>query len=91
MDKPIVVVGRLGWGNGDRTPSPSQLDVYGPGGRWGSRPSTNGNTRGDHLADVVVEAGAGEGDRLVVCVFPRFTTDTAIEDFVSKLSEWERF
>lgn len=80
---PLVVVGRLGWANGDRSPVPRpQLDAYGPGGRWGQRSAgddTGRVTHGDHLADALTEAGAGEGDRLVVLALPRDTPDEVVQ------------
>lgn len=88
MDRtaPIVLTGRLGWGNGDRMYGASPYDLYGPGGRWGSRPSRpsrlsttprptpGAHTQGDHMADALVEAGAGEGTPVVVLALPRGTT-----------------
>lgn len=80
---PLVVIGRLGWANGDRSPVPRpQLDAYGPGGRWGIRSAgddTGRTTKGDHLADALTEAGATEGDRLVVLVLPRNTPDDVVQ------------
>lgn len=74
--KPIVMEGVLGWGNGDRRPAPGSLDAYGPEGRWGRRYAGNGaligaETRGDHLADALVEAGAHEGATLIVVAVNR--------------------
>jgi hypothetical protein len=84
---PVVLTGILGWGNGDRRGGACAFDVYGPGGRWGSRPSRPGTgayegataTRGDHLADALLEAGATEGTRLVVLALPRDTPDEVAE------------
>ncbi len=71
------MLGRLGWANGDRSPIPIKptLDAYGPDGRW----ATNRGSHGDHLADALVERGAGEGTRLVVLALPRDTTDNQVE------------
>lgn len=79
---PGVLHGRMGWANGDRKPIPvrPQLDAYGPKGRWGGRSGHDGKTtQGDHLADALVEFGAGEGDRLLVLVLPRETTDNQVD------------
>lgn len=87
----LVVVGRLGWANGDRRPVPRpQLDAYGPGGRWGRRSAGDGTgraTHGDHLADALAEAGAGEGDRLVVLVLPRETDDATVRNVAAGVLE----
>lgn len=67
--EPIIITGSLGWGNDQ--PRPRRFDAYGPGGRWGTadRPTPRGH--GDHLADALEDAGAGEGARLVVVALPR--------------------
>lgn len=79
---PLVMLGRLGWANGDRSPIPQpQLDAYGPGGRWAQRSvrDTGRITHGDHLADALVEEGATEGTRLVVLALPRDTPDDVVK------------
>lgn len=84
---PLMMLGILGWGNGDRRGGACAFDAYGPGGRWGKRPSRPGTgayegamaTRGDHLADALEEAGATEGARLVVLALPRETPDDVVQ------------
>lgn len=69
--RPVVISGHMGWGNPDR--SPSNLTMYGPGGRW------NGPTpAGDCMDHVLERSGIYEGARvIVVCVPSRFDAPAA--------------
>jgi len=76
MSAPVVMLGRLGWGN-----RKTGVEAYGPGDRWG------GNEYGDLLGDALEREGCHEGTRLVVIAFPnRFTKDEA-EALVTELKE----
>jgi hypothetical protein len=67
----INVQGSLGWANSDRWPA-ARFDAYGPGGRWGKTVTRAGlTTQGHHLADALVELGAGEGAVLLVVAVNR--------------------
>jgi len=80
----VVVRGVLGWGNYDNGTN-SQLNLYGPGGRWSD--NGLGGPHGDLLAEALEREGLDEGTRLVIVALPRFCALDAdeIETAVRKM------
>ncbi len=74
MSAPIVIRGVLGWGNPTSGAMNHQLDAYGPLGRW----HNEGRTQGQRLPDALVDAGAHEGDQLIVVAVDRFVDADAV-------------
>ncbi len=71
--QPLVVRGTVGWRNTADERTTSQLDVYGPRGRW-----AGAKRQGDTLIDALEAAGATEGARLIVVAVNRFGDDDAV-------------
>jgi hypothetical protein len=77
MRDPIIVQGRLGWGN--RKPG---YEAYGPGGRWGGQ-----GDQGDLLGDALTAAGGVEGMGLVVVAIDRFADLDALAHAITAAVE----
>lgn len=71
--EPVIVIGKLGWANANRTTQAS-LDAYGPGGRWGDYGTGHRRETGDMLADALVREDIGEGATLIVVAIDRPAT-----------------
>lgn len=91
--KTLLIRGVLGWAN-RRTES--QLEAYGPGGRWRRnefiKPS---DPSGDLLGDALARAGAHEGAQLIIVAIERQPNAVAIaaelEQKMNELvSDWVR-
>jgi hypothetical protein len=80
----VVVTGNVGWRNADRPANGTQFEVYGPEGRWNPEPG------GSSLIDALVDAGAGEGDRLIVIAVPRSEDADGIEASVREVLTGKR-
>jgi hypothetical protein len=80
----VVVTGNVGWRNADRPANGTQFEAYGPEGRWNPGPG------GSSLIDALVDAGAVEGDRLIVIAVPRAENADRIEASVRELISGKR-
>ena len=80
MNEPVVVKGNLGWRNPEGPEYESnqtQFRAYGPGGRWGGH-------GGDAIENALVEAGASEGDRLIVIALNRYAASDQLVEYITE-------
>ncbi len=78
-DDIVTVRGRLGWSNPQR--SPSNLALYGPGGRWDG-------PAGDCIDALLERSGAYEGAHVIVVCFPSRWDSEAADALQQRIEDW---